>query len=217
MAEELENIEQPAVYKAAVNPNTKLVINLTRGKAPSKMLVSYIKSALRRSSTDSLIEKSASLPRPIDTINGIGGDMAGLAASKYIYKGMKGITARPSLRVLGTIAGSIGASMLATAALDKLTQKAENAGIVPSVLTRVDDNSDAQVYLGNGLALAGMAAGGLSGYRVGAQLGAKGMALLGTTVAGANEGRKFGELGGTLAGNIYDAVKARLNRNNEPA
>lgn len=217
MAEELIINEKPVVYRAAVDPNTKLVINLARGRSPSKMLVSYVKSALRKSSTDSMIEKKASLPRPIDTLSGTVGNMAGLASSKYIYQGMKGLTSRPSLRVLGTIAGTILASRLATKIADKGVGIAERAGIVPDILTRVDDNSNAQVYLGNGLALAGMAAGGAAGYTLAARAGLGGLGLFGATVAAANEGRHVGEFGGTVAGNIYDAVKQRLERDKEPA
>ena len=217
MVEEVRTIENPLVYNAAVDPNTKLIINMARGRTPSKMLVSYVKSALRRSSTNSMIEKKASLPRPIDTITGVGGDMAGLAASKYIYRGMKGLTNRPSLRVLGTIAGTILASHAATKVLDKGVNVAEKVGIVPSILTRVDDDSNAQVYLGNGLALAGLAAGGATGYGLAAKAGLSGLGLFGASVAAANEGRRIGEFGGTIAGNIYDAVKQRLERNSEPA
>ena len=46
MVEEVRTIENPLVYNAAVDPNTKLIINMARGRTPSKMLVSYVKSAL---------------------------------------------------------------------------------------------------------------------------------------------------------------------------
>ena len=198
--------ESNPVYSTIINPNTKLVLNVAAGKSPGRIIVSYIKGGMRKVWSHNSLEKKA-VHRPIDNINGMLADSASLAVGiPAIAMAYKAGIKHPTLLIAGGIGASIGANILARKALDLTTNKLENHGLIPNMLTKVDPNSSAQILLGNGALLAGGIAGVASAV-ANPIAGAPTMVNIGLGAARARLGMDIGEAIGTAAGYLYDRGK----------
>lgn len=202
---------QPTVYRAITDPETKLILNVAGGKGPSRVLISYIKGNLRRLWSKNSLEKQA-LARPIDNLIGLSSDVVGAAAylPSVALASKLGIK-HPAGRFAAGMLGSYLAAN-ASARLGKgLVAATEQTGHMPRVLTEVDPNSATQILMGNG----GSLAGGLIGLGIASPVLLNSayptLLRIGTASFLANRGMTIGETTGTMAGHIVDRIRSNQN------